>query len=79
MQRFFYMRTSIAEQKRAVHVRERKERKERLARLHAKLEMLRAMQEEHEKRGNDVELAILAKRIRIAEQQILYIGSPENS
>jgi len=73
------MRTSIAEQKRAVHVRERKERKERLARLHAKLEMLRAMQEEHEKRGNDVELAILAKRIRIAEQQILYIGSPENS
>jgi len=57
-------------------IRDRKDRKARVARHYEKLEMLRAMLEEHEQLSepDDDEIRKLKQRIRTLEQQIRYIG-----
>ena len=57
-------------------IRNRKDRKERIARHYAKLEMLRAMLTENEElEVPDFEkIRELKRRIRTVEQQIRYIG-----
>ena len=61
-------------------IRDRKDRKQRIADLYAKLEMLRAMlKNEEDLRDEDLQfnqstIRSLTARIRTVEQQIRYIG-----